>query len=192
MTARTALPCPKCSRTLEPVSWRDDAAGTCWRCKADFEFEAFPALTAGRARVAAAAAVVEADSVCFFHASNRAETVCEDCGRLVCPVCTIDFGGKKRCPTCVAATKDSGAEAVVKDRVLYDSQALGLVFIPIFIWPFTLLTAPVAIGFVIYGWKKPSSLVRGSSRTRLIVAAIIALLQIAAWTVGLTMLANRR
>src|SRR5689334_10642606 len=107
MTAGVALPCPKCSRTLESDSWHDAQSGLCRRCGTEFEFRAYPALTAGRAKVAAEASVVAEDSVCFFHAGNRAEKICDDCGRLLCPVCVIDFGGRRRCPTCVSAAKSS-------------------------------------------------------------------------------------
>jgi hypothetical protein len=181
MTAGLALPCPKCSRPLEPVSWHDASAGTCQRCDTEFEFRGFPALTARRTRIAVQSVLLAEESVCFFHAENRAEVICEDCGRLLCGVCAIDFGGRKRCPACVAAAKESDAAAVVKDRVLYDSLALTIAFVPLLIWPFTLVTAPIALGYVILGWKKPNSLVRGRGRARMVVAGIIALLQIAGW-----------
>jgi len=192
MTAGPALPCPKCSCVLEPVSWHDADSGTCRRCAVDFEFRSFPALTASRARVAAQAAVIAEESVCYFHAENRAEAICEDCGRLLCPVCAIDFGGKTRCPACVAAAKKAESAAVVKDRVLYDSLALGIALLPLLIWPFTLVTAPIAVGMAIYGWKKPTSLVRRSPHLRLILALVFALLEIAAWTTGFVLLWLKR
>src|SRR5438477_5328285 len=105
MTAGAALHCPKCSRTLEAVSWHDANSGRCQRCGTEFEFRGFPALTAARVRVTPQIAVVTEESVCFFHAENRAESICEDCGRLVCVVCAIDFGGRRRCPTCIVVTK---------------------------------------------------------------------------------------
>ena len=185
MTTAPALPCPRCQRVLEPSAWRDGTAGTCRRCLTEFDFVPFPALTAVRTRIAPQAAAVAEDSVCFFHAENRAETVCEDCGRLLCAVCTINFSGRKVCPACIAATKMSGAAPVVKERMLYDGLAISLALLPILAWPVTLVTAPVALGYVIYGWNKPSSLVRGRSRTRLVAAGVLAIGEIGAWvTVG--------
>ena len=181
MTSSPALSCPRCQRKLGPESWADAQHGTCNRCKVDFDFMAFPALTATRAQVAPQAAVIEAESVCFFHAENRAEAICESCGRLLCPVCAVPFAGQKLCPTCIASSKVSQDPAVTRDRLLYDSLALALAGLPLLIWPFTVITAPAALGMVIYGWKKPSSLVRGRSRVRLIVAAIIALLEVGGW-----------
>ena len=181
MTTGYALPCPRCKRVLDAASWRDATGGACWSCRTDFDFFSFPALTAKRARVAPQAAAVAEDSACFFHAENRAEAVCEDCGRMLCAVCTISFTGRKICPACIAAAKTSDAAPAVQQRVLYDAIALSLAVLPLLLWPFTLVTAPVALGYVIVGWKKPGSLVRGNSRTRLVIAGVFALLEIAGW-----------
>jgi hypothetical protein len=181
MTAGPALPCPRCKRVLGPESWSDAEHGVCFRCKTEYEFVAFPALNATRAQIAPQAAVLAADSVCFFHPENRAETICEGCGRLLCVVCSVPFAGQKLCPTCIAGAKTSEAPAMLRDRVLYDGIALALAGLPLFIWPFTLITAPAALGMVVYGWNKPGSLVRGRSRARQIIAVILALLEIAGW-----------
>lgn len=192
MTSGPALPCPKCTRALEPASWHDATAGTCRGCKIDFEFFPFPALTATRTRVAPQAAEVAADSVCFFHAENRAETVCEGCGRLLCPVCTIPFNGQKLCPSCVASGKTSDAAPTARSRMLYDGLALSLALLPLLVWPLTLISAPIALGFAIYGWNKPGSLVRGRSRRRLVAGGILAVLEIVGWVTLFTFLALRK
>ncbi len=184
MTPGPALPCPHCKRVLGPESWIDAGSGVCLRCRTAFDFIAFPALTASAAKVAPQTAEVAADSVCFFHPENRAEAVCDSCGRLLCAVCAIPFGGQRVCPTCIATNKKAGAPATVRHRVLYDSIALALVVYPVVLvifWFFTAVTAPIALGFVIYGWRRPGSLVRGNSKARFIVAGVLALLQIGAW-----------
>jgi hypothetical protein len=181
MTTGSPLSCPRCEKVLEPISWYDAGSGQCKSCLTEFEFTGFPALTAGRTRVAAQAVQVAEESVCFFHPENRAETVCEDCGRLICTVCTIPFGGRRRCPLCVAAARRSDAGDVVRDRVLYDHLAFALALYPLLIFPVTFVTAPVALGFVIFGWKKPNSLVTGPHRLRLVSAAVLAVLEIIGW-----------
>ena len=181
MTSAPALRCPRCQRVLGPESWTDANSGTCFRCKTDYEFVGFPALRATRTQVAPQPAVLAADSVCFFHAENRAEAICDGCGRLLCPVCTVAFAGQKLCPTCISATKNSAAPTVTRDRVLFDGIALVLACLPLLMWPLTLITAPAALGVAIYGWNKPGSLVRGRSRGRLVFAMIFALVQIAGW-----------
>ncbi len=187
-----ALPCPKCKRVLGSDSWHDSASGKCRGCREDFEFFAFPALTAQPKRATAQTALEAEESVCFFHAGNRAEAVCDDCGRLICAVCSIGASGRKVCPSCISATKKAGAPTVVRERMLHDSTALGLTLLPLLVWPLTLVTAPLALGFTIYGWKKPSSLVRGRSRVKLIAAGIIAVVQIGAWVTLGAFLLNKR
>jgi len=190
MTVGPALPCPKCRRALEPLSWRDTQRGTCWSCKTDFEFLGFPALTAARAKVVPKAVLVAEHATCFYHLENQAETVCDACGRFLCTVCAIDFAGRRICPPCIAAVKKNDAQAV-SERTLYDGIALGLAVLPILFGPATMVTSPVALGFVVAGWRKPRSLVT-AGRTKLILAAVIALIEIAMWAFVLIVIWARK
>jgi hypothetical protein len=183
MTPAVALRCPNCKRPFESHSWHDDSSGECRHCGTSFEFIAFPALTAGAAHVTAQPAELAADSVCFFHPQNRAEAVCEGCGRLLCTVCAVPFMGQKLCPVCIqAATRKESAEVAVRGRVLHDSIALALAVLPLLMFFLTIFTAPVALGWAIYAWNKPGSLVHGRRRWRLVVAALFAVAEIAGWT----------
>lgn len=186
MTTGAALSCPKCKRALDSSCWVDDAGGACAHCLRPFEFVPFPALRARRRVIRPQAVAGGGEASCFFHADNRAESVCEGCGRFVCAVCSVDFAGRPLCPACIATKKDAAA-GVVKERVLYDGIAFGLALLPMLLWPTTLITAPAALGVVIVGWKKPASLVR-RGRWRLWVAGLLAILQIGAWVfLGLTL-----
>ncbi len=191
MTTGPALPCPKCKRVLEPNSWHGANGGSCWSCRTDFEFAGFPALNAHRERAVPQAAEVAADSVCFFHPENRAETVCEECGRLVCQVCSVPFVGRKLCPACISSSRQSNAEQVVQHRVLFDRIALALAIVPLIVWPVTLVTSCAALGVVIYGWKKPGSLV-GGRRVRLVIAAVLAVAEICGWVIFFSFIGFRR
>ena len=155
-----------------------EGAGVCRYCKTSFEFRPFPALHAPRAKVAARVAITD-DAVCFFHADNTADAVCESCGRFLCTVCAIRFTGKKLCPSCIALAKNTETKAI-DSRILYGGIALSTAVVPLFLWPFTVITAPVALCFAIIGWRRPGSLV-GKSRVRLIIAGSLAILQIGAW-----------
>jgi hypothetical protein len=181
--AAPALRCPKCERSIDQTWWYDATHGRCQRCDIEFEFVPLPALTAVPRQVVAKTAEVAADSVCFFHAENRAEAVCDDCGRMLCAVCAVPFMGRVVCPTCIAtaSTKPESQPVMIKSRVLYDSIALSVAILPLLIFFVTIFTAPLARGLAIYGWNKPSSLVRGRGRWRLIVAAVFALAEIAGW-----------
>jgi hypothetical protein len=179
MTSGPALPCPSCQRVLEPLSWHGEASGNCRRCNTDFEFLVFPALNATRARVAPKAVLAAEHATCFFHAENQAEAVCNSCGRFLCNVCAVDFNQQKLCPGCVASANTARVGAVAQ-RTLFGGIALVLAVVPLLILPVTLFTAPVALGFVIYGWRKPRSLV-ATGPGRLILAGSIASLEIVGW-----------
>ena len=178
MISGAALSCPKCRRELPAVEL-DAGACSCGGCGSAYVFVGFPARRATRSVVRARNVAEGEEASCFFHAENQAEAVCDGCGRYLCAVCSIPMGGRTLCPSCIAAQKDTG-EQVIKSRMLYDSLALTLAVLPMIIWPFTVVTGPIALGMVIYGWRKPGSLVRGR-RWRMIVAAIIAVVQISVW-----------
>jgi hypothetical protein len=181
MTAAVGLTCPSCKRVLEPDAWRDSARRKCRACNTEFEFMAFPALAATRSAVAPQTAVPAADSTCFFHPENRTEAVCDQCGRFLCAICAVPFNGQKLCPTCISAQRSSGAEPTIRERTLFAGLAVSLAILPLLIWPVTVVTAPVALGLVCYGWNKPGSLVRGRGRWKLVVAGIFSLAEIAGW-----------
>lgn len=179
MVAGPALPCPKCRKPLEAISWHDAERGSCWSCKKDFEFESFAALTIDRPKAVPQAVLVAEHATCFYHGENQAETVCEGCGRFVCAVCAVDFGGRRICPPCIAAARETDARAV-SQRTLFDGIALALAVLPILFWPLTLATAPAALGVAVIGWRKPRSLV-APRRTKLVVAGVLALAQVVGW-----------
>lgn len=179
MISGPALPCPKCQRVLDPLSWHDAGSGACRSCRTAFEFVGFPALTAPLRRAVPKAVLVSEHSTCFFHGDNEAESVCESCGRFLCAVCAIEFTGRQLCPSCIATTKTTDAKAV-GDRLIYPGIALALAVLPLLLWPVTFVTAPLALGFVIVGWRKPPSLVR-TGRVKLVLAGLIAVAQIVGW-----------
>jgi len=180
MTQAAALTCPECKRGAgASLTWHDEARGSCLVCRTDLEVAAFPALTRERAVAKPHAVVVSDDATCFFHAQNQADKVCDGCGRFVCVVCAIPFTGGTFCPTCVSArrTKDIG----IPNRLLLSSIALCLAVLPILVWPTTVITAPLALGLVVYGWRKPGSLVHGRGYVKFVLAALISLAQIGGW-----------
>lgn len=176
--------CPSCHRTLPRDSWLNERQVHCRNCDADIEFVPFPALHANRSVVRSEAATLGEDATCFFHATNRAAAVCSGCGRLLCSVCAVDFAGQCLCPTCIANRPTSRPDNV-SSRMLWDGAALMIATLPIIVWPFTIVTAPTAIGLAIYGWNKPCSLVRGS-RVRLVLAMILGAAQLVGWVAFLT------
>jgi hypothetical protein len=179
MTIGAELACPKCGRMLDSTAWIDAECGVCPNCHVDFDFVGFPALMARPARVVPKDVLVAEHATCFYHPENQAESVCEGCGRFLCAVCAIDFAGRLLCPECIRSTTKKDINSV-GSRTLYEGIAMSLAVVPLLVWPFTAITAPVAVGMVFVGWRKPRSLVAGG-RAKLVVAGLIAVAEIAAW-----------
>jgi hypothetical protein len=190
MNAKGTLACPKCRRRLPDYCLTPGERAFCPLCKTDFHVEVFSALSFAPTIVKPESVALGADAACFFHAQNQAVSVCENCGRFLCEVCRVDFGGHILCSECIGGGGRHVAAPTEKQRVLYGSIALSLAFLPLLVWPLTLVTAPGAICLVVWAWQKPSSLVQ-SSRWRLILAAVFGIAQIIGWTMLFVHLATK-
>ncbi len=174
-----ALSCPNCGKTFGELDWHDGHSGSCRSCGTDFEAMIFPEQSRQRRFAKPQAVAVAEDSTCFFHAGNQAETICEGCGRFLCVVCAVPLAKGRFCPSCIAGQKT--AATVIPQRILFDSAALSLTLLPLLVWPLTFLTAPIALGLVVYGWNKPGSYIRGRSRGKQVLAGLLALAEMGAW-----------
>lgn len=183
------IACPNCRAwLLEDVFNRQEPA-PCPSCATPLQIEVFPALfreiTPGPS---AQPVMVEGESSCFFHPQKKAVVPCAGCGRFLCALCDCQFGGEHFCPACLEAGKSKGKiKALDNQRMRYDSIALALALLPILIFYFTIITAPMALFVAIRYWKAPQSLVH-RNRVRFILAILIATLQLAGWTTFFVML----
>jgi hypothetical protein len=184
MTIGAELPCPKCGQVLDSLAWHDADGGSCRICRVRFDFMGFPALSFQRPEAVPKAVVLAEHATCFHHPENQAEAVCEGCGRFLCSVCAIRYAGRLLCPTCIKAGTETDPGSI-RSRTLFPGIAMAVAVLPLLIWPCTLLSAPVALCIVYAGWRKPQSLVQ-PGRAKLIVAGIIALVEIALWATVLT------
>lgn len=129
---------------------------------------------------------------CFYHSQKRAVIPCDHCGRFLCALCDVEFGGRHLCPACLETGKKKGRIVNLdRHRVLYDSVALKIAVFPMITVWFTLVTAPIALYLAIRHWKSPTSLVR-RTKIRFIFAVALAGLQILAWTTGILYFVSRR
>ena len=120
----------------------------------------------------------EQEASCFFHPQNRAVTPCEECGRFLCGLCTLEIPGKTLCPLCFDANlRGRKMQNLEASRTLHDSVALALAILPaLLFWP-VLVTAPLTLFWIIRHWKSPGSILP-RTRARFYFAAVIALSQI--------------
>lgn len=171
--------CPSCKKPLEEAAFDQGDSATCTNCQESMEIVTYPALDAVIAPPKPVAAKVEAGATCFYHDENEAVLTCDHCGRYLCTVCGIESPEGTTCPNCISTKRSQSTDAVAS-RMLYDRLVLGLAILPLLVWPFTLVTAPAALGAGIYGWRKPTSLV-SKGRVRLVVGMTIAAVQVLGW-----------
>ncbi|MDR3401799.1 MAG: hypothetical protein P4L99_04795 [Chthoniobacter sp.] len=181
MTPRLVA-CTKCNTALPPVLYNTGALRLCPSCHARLQIEVFPAVLRppGPGSVGETVAM-DGEATCFFHATKRAVVPCGSCGRFLCAVCDVEMNGEHLCSMCIASGRKKGRmQQLESKRTLYDNLALAIALIPMLIvWP-TIITAPIVLYLAIRYWNAPSSVVP-RSRWRLVLAIILALLQIGGW-----------
>jgi hypothetical protein len=152
----------------------------------------FPAVLAPPQAVSTSEAAMEGEAACFDHPGRRAVAACHQCGRYVCGLCSVEFGGVVWCPTCVAYGAGAARSANPDtSRNLFDSTALILPLISLLIYPFTAIAAPASLVLTAMKWSQPLSLVR-RNRWRFLAAVVISLAEIVGWTLLIAYLVSGR
>jgi hypothetical protein len=177
--------CTKCTASLPGDFFNLPEPVACPGCGQNLQVEVFPALFQRFAPGRAGEAILdESESSCFYHPQKKAVLPCDSCGRFLCALCDCELDGQHICPACLETGKKKGKiQSLQNHRVLYDSMALGLTWIPMLLFPlvyFTFMTAPLALFIAIRHWNTPSSIVR-RTKARYVAAIIIATLQLAGW-----------
>src|SRR5262245_22100640 len=103
MNLLTSLPaCSKCRMEIPLADFNRGAFEACPNCGAQVRVEAFAALFRPPAKTSAGElAMVEGESVCFYHENKKAAVVCDACGRFLCGLCDCYVHGKHLCPNCL-------------------------------------------------------------------------------------------
>jgi len=175
------LVCFRCRKPIPAEDWNRDHA-FCAGCHAPLTATVFPALfTTPGAPSSGAVVVDDGEASCFYHPQKRAAAPCDQCGRFLCALCQIEFQGQNWCPRCMESGAAKGRLAHLdKQRALYDNIALATAILPaLLVFP-TILSAPVTLYLVIRYWSAPSSILP-RSKVRFMVAAFLAIVEIAAW-----------
>jgi hypothetical protein len=158
----------------------------CPACGVPVQVEIFPALFRPTARGRGGEALmVEGESSCFYHPQKKAVVPCQGCGRFLCALCDCELHGEHFCPACLEVGRQKGRITRLENqRTLYDGIALSLAILPLLIFYFTIITAPMALFIAIRYWNAPRSIVHGT-RIKLVLAIILATLQIVGWGIGI-------
>jgi hypothetical protein len=186
------IQCPACKAWLMEGVFNQPEFLPCPACGLPLQAEVYPALFRKAAAVQSGQAImVEGESSCFFHPQKKAALSCESCGRFLCALCDCPLHGQHFCPTCLEAGRTKGKiKSLENERTLYDRIALSLAVLPLLIFYFTLVTAPVALYVAIRYWKAPGSILR-RNKIRFVVTIVFALLEISGWAILFIFLATR-
>lgn len=155
----------------------------CPGCRARLETHVFPAFFG---RISASVAGLAAGAACAFHPRKGAVAACRGCGRFVCALCEVEFNGEAWCPACANLGGGEGRLGPLEsEAVRYDQLALMLGFWPLILvftlwicWPVYFLTAAATFYVVVRHWGAPARAFIPRPRTRLVLAAMMAGLQL--------------
>jgi hypothetical protein len=175
--------CPNCRTILPGAACNSDRPLPCPGCERMIHIDVFPALFRARPAALKAESILEAGvSSCFYHEAKIAVVPCDGCGRFLCALCDVEFGGRHICPACFDNSRVKGDVMNLETgRIVYDSAALSLTLVPLLIWPITLVTAPAAFACAIFSFFRPTSIVH-RSRIRAYLAVLFSLSQMLGWT----------
>jgi hypothetical protein len=175
--------CPLCNRLLGPEFWNSGHFQVCPACSAQVMTTAFPTITIPSG-VISLVACEPGESSCFFHANNRAEAICDGCGRFLCGLCSIGFGKRRFCPDCIYRNRRQKSDPLLIDQaVLFDNIAIAILALSVFTLSYLLLGLVVGLLTVclaIVGWRYQRTLVR-RSRFRFGIALILGLAGAGIW-----------
>jgi len=183
----SAPSCTNCRATLlAPEFFNGWELAACPHCGSLLQTLVFPAFFRGTAPGQAAEnLLVEGESSCFYHPQKKAVIPCGSCGRFLCALCDVELNGQHLCPTCLERGQEKRTLTSLENhRVRHGHIALLVALLPILVWPLTFFTAPATLYLVARHWNSPGSIV-GSSKVPFVLAALLALLQIAGWIIGL-------
>jgi hypothetical protein len=185
--------CSKCQALLFPGLFNLGELSPCPSCQSLLDIEVFPAILSTPTAALPEAILVEGESSCFYHPGKKAAIICEGCGRFLCALCDLELNGRHVCPVCLeAGQKKAKFKDLENSRMLWDRLSVQLALLPlVFMWPATIITAPITLYLVLRYRKSPCS-ITGRSNFDFIVAGVVAVLQIALWVVLLLFFLTRK
>jgi hypothetical protein len=180
---KAAALCPTCDRLLGSEFWNSGRFQACPACSTPVMVTTFPSIAAPPGKNPVAPCET-GESSCFFHTNNRAETVCDGCGRFLCGLCSVGYGKRRFCSDCVHRNRRQKSVPLFIDQaVLLDN--IGISILALSVLTFTYLFLGVVVGLFaaclgIVGWRYQRTLVH-RSRIRLVIALVLGLMSAGTW-----------
>jgi hypothetical protein len=180
------MDCLRCRSPLPSSLVNTDRFERCPSCGAKVRADVFPSALKKDLRPDIGATVIDEGSAqCFYHPGKAAVAPCGSCGRLLCALCDVELTGEHICFSCLESGKKKKKRMDLENhRTLYDGIALRVALVPLLIFWFTCITAPVALYLSIRHYRTPSSIIP-RTKVRYFAAGFLALFQIAGWVFGI-------
>ncbi len=159
----------------------------CTRCRLPAEILLFSAFYREDENRHAVLQALTGDATCFNHPERQALSVCDNCGRLLCGVCSIAFNERTLCAACLhreQAQAERDGKGFNARRSRFDQMALTAIVVSVFVWPLSFVTASYALYLSVRHWRTPLSLLP-YSRWRFVVASLMAIGILAGWAVAI-------
>jgi hypothetical protein len=171
--------CGALSWPLPPDLRSSEEEMTCPICRAPVLVNVFPAFAHSHTGSIPQPLGENTEASCFYHLRSRASTPCDECGRFLCSLCTLEIPGAKLCPVCFeASVRGRKLQHLETSRTMHDSIALALATVPaLMVWP-VFITAPLTLFWIGRHWNSPTSILP-RSRWRFYFAGLLAVAEIA-------------
>jgi uncharacterized paraquat-inducible protein A len=170
-----------CGESIPVQSWNSDQPLQCPRCRLQLWHIAFPSFFQASQGTGKGELLLEQESSCFYHPEKKAVIICSSCGVFLCALCDIELNNEHLCSRCIQQGKKKGKlKNLEQERTLWDDVALALSLIPLLVWPFTVITAPITLYLIVKHWRSPASIL-GRTKFRFLLAGFIAFAQMTGW-----------
>lgn len=182
------LACPACGSPQSAGFSPGASSTTCMACRKPVNALLFPrAIIPFSPPPLIQSSPAPGDAVCFFDPTQKATSLCDQCGVLVSDAWSAHWGSRKVCLRCLEKLRESKRDSSFESsRLMWDNICLLLsstIFILIFPY-FAIIAAPTALILGIRSWNSPRSLIP-RSRFRLIIALVFSAIQVIAMLVGI-------
>ena len=181
------LRCGKCSSLFQSRLLGPNEKAICEGCASAQEFYVFPAFARKPAPCGVTDVVPgEGDEHCYYLEDRKAVATCGDCGRPVSAFMKVAIGSEVSCLTCLETKREDKDDPRVETRrIACDNRALMIAALPVvtvIAFPVSLLTAPLALFFVLRDRSAGTLSILSKSHWKFGLATALAVLQIGFWS----------
>jgi uncharacterized paraquat-inducible protein A len=180
-----SINCPRCSSPLTSNIFTEPSDSFCSHCGLVITGRLFPRFfNIYKGETSLVEVSSDNESSCFFHQKKLAVSHCSECGRFLCSLCELNIEGRIFCPNCLEKLdQEKRLKTFTNQVTFWDSITLSLAILPMLLWPFTIITAPLTLIYIWRHFKDNKNYIIPRKRWRFYLAGLLAGMQITGWTI---------